>query len=805
MIPNKTEDQILLQHFKYYDLEGLGYCNLRNFIKTHERLGVVLPKIKDIEAIFNYYDKDGLGRINYKQFCQEKFKPSKPKQQAQPTQTKLKYYSPQSQISPNTLQQATFIDTFNKQLLSKGGALALMKLAKEIQIVDYNNSNKITIDDFVKVLRECSISLNQDDYLSLFGNYDLFINGILFYNVLLKQLLLLYWNDIRDAFTNELYNKIQGKIGIKELNILLPQYKEFIDYFKFVCKSYAENSPLNPLEFKNFVKYFAYGIDDDDELYNQLLPLDELIPKDENNNNVTKYKSSKSSRHNNNNKSKSPLPKQDNKNIDIINDKKNQGNYSFRQAPKPLPPTKQHNEHLRHKNDDNKIQMNVIDKLLFALANVTRRTLFSFIKHFRYYEDDFQCVSKYDFLKILKDYHIELPLKDVEKLFFEKSHDIQKTTINYEKLFKEMISYTMSEAKLNVINSIFEHIQQLSKEYNSDELTTEFVKRIYSSKNNILNNDENSCKIEFEECLDLFHFGYKSLKGFRFTREELIEFYSFISLLVNNDDEFIELMENEFRPRYLENVNSNNSRNAKVNNNNKQQLISTLPIENIPLQQDIQNVNYENKSSTQQLKSGNKPIDVNNNENDNTNEILGIIEDKLKLRGIRGLMYLHNQFITSCSDLNKITFDEFIKVLQLQHILMDMEDYETLYKQFQRKDQTFDVFKFIRIFKRELNKYKLKAVEKAFDLIDVNKKEHIDIESLMLQFTGDNHPEVVEGRKNCEEIVLEFYDTFRLNQLLLASEDFVNFEIFANYYEYVAFVYSNDNLFSDVVKSNWEV
>jgi hypothetical protein len=279
-------------------------------------------------------------------------------------------------------------------------------------------------------------------------------------------------------------------------------------------------------------------------------------------------------------------------------------------------------------------------------------------------------------------------------------------------------------------------------------------------------------------------------------------------LLVNNDDEFIELMENEFRPRYLEHVNSNN-KNAKVNansiNNNKQQLISTLPIENIPLQQEMQNVNYENKSSTQQLKSGNKPIDINNNDKDNTNEILGIIEDKLKLRGIRGLMYLHNQFITSCSDLNKITFDEFIKVLQLQHILMDMEDYETLYKQFQRKDQTFDVFKFIRIFKSELNKYKLKAVEKAFDLIDVNKKEHIDIESLMLQFTGDNHPEVVEGRKNCEEVVLEFYDTFRLNQLLLASEDFVNFEIFANYYEYVAFVYSNDNLFSDVVKSNWEV
>jgi hypothetical protein len=28
-----------------------------------------------------------------------------------------------------------------------------MQLHKEIQIIDYNNSNKITIDDFVNILR----------------------------------------------------------------------------------------------------------------------------------------------------------------------------------------------------------------------------------------------------------------------------------------------------------------------------------------------------------------------------------------------------------------------------------------------------------------------------------------------------------------------------------------------------------------------------------------------------------------------------------------------------------------------------
>ena len=40
MIPNKTEEQILYQQFKFYDLESSGFCTLQNFIKANDRLGV---------------------------------------------------------------------------------------------------------------------------------------------------------------------------------------------------------------------------------------------------------------------------------------------------------------------------------------------------------------------------------------------------------------------------------------------------------------------------------------------------------------------------------------------------------------------------------------------------------------------------------------------------------------------------------------------------------------------------------------------------------------------------------------------
>ena len=55
MIPNKTEEQILYQQFKFYDLDSSGFCNLQNFIKTNDRLGVVLPRVENFELIFNFF------------------------------------------------------------------------------------------------------------------------------------------------------------------------------------------------------------------------------------------------------------------------------------------------------------------------------------------------------------------------------------------------------------------------------------------------------------------------------------------------------------------------------------------------------------------------------------------------------------------------------------------------------------------------------------------------------------------------------------------------------------------------------
>ncbi len=48
----------------------------------------------------------------------------------------------------------------------------------------------------------------------------------------------------------------------------------------------------------------------------------------------------------------------------------------------------------------------------------------------------------------------------------------------------------------------------------------------------------------------------------------------------------------------------------------------------------------------------------------NNNNVLEKFKEKLKSKGIRGLLYLHRQFILSCSNTNKITLNDLKNIFR---------------------------------------------------------------------------------------------------------------------------------------------
>ena len=158
----------------------------------------------------------------------------------------------------------------------------------------------------------------------------------------------------------------------------------------------------------------------------------------------------------------------------------------------------------------------------------------------------------------------------------------------------------------------------------------------------------------------------------------------------------------------------------------------------------------------------------------------------------------------TCSNLMKITFNDFKNVLQGQHILFNESEYENLFEQFS-KDDYLQFTLFIREFKKQLNETKLNYVENAFSILDSLNNGNVTINLIKMNYDVKNHPDVISGRKNEEEKLLEFIDCFEINNEILNNNNnnYIDFEIFANFYEYVAFVYENDNEFGNIINATF--
>ena len=82
-----------------------------------------------------------------------------------------------------------------------------------------------------------------------------------------------------------------------------------------------------------------------------------------------------------------------------------------------------------------------------------------------------------------------------------------------------------------------------------------------------------------------------------------------------------------------------------------------------------------------------------------------------------------------------------------------------------------------------------------------------------MRYDAKRHPDVLRGKYTEDEKIMEFIDCFNLCYNILRidnkeqnnneEEEYVDFEIFANFYEYVSFIYPRDKEFQNVITSTW--
>ena len=176
-------------------------------------------------------------------------------------------------------------------------------------------------------------------------------------------------------------------------------------------------------------------------------------------------------------------------------------------------------------------------------------------------------------------------------------------------------------------------------------------------------------------------------------------------------------------------------------------------------------------------------------------------------------MNLHKEFIITCLNISVISLQDLINVFNNQRISLTKEEIKKIFNlfKFSENQQNFNLTKFISVFKKKLIKERLNIVQKCFEKLDINGNNSVNINLIKNRFNAKNDIRIINKEKNEEEILCEFLDCFDLNINLINNKDLlwnnhninISFDEFANFYEYVSFIYDNDNDFIQLVNNSW--
>ena len=700
MIPNKTDSQILYQQFKYFDLDSTGFCTLQNFIRVQNRIGVVLPKIKDLEKIFNYFSDPETSLLNYKNFCNIIFNLDEYKQNQ----------------NEDEFKQKDFISILINKILDMNGAMTLLEILKNLQIIDFEGNKRLNSDEFLIALKRSGIKLETNEIQAMFLGQDYFINGVVKYQLLIDIILNKFWDEKKNSFCEDIFftltNEGRKLISLNDMKNIFDKVVEdssdkkfflnFIDKYKIINKNRI-NQNLILSDLIRLLKFYGFG----QNSYEFLENIKNVLTPEKQNKLIHK---------------KIERKFDDNK----INNYKN---------PKII-----------RKEKRSQIN-NIFEILREKLNNYTRKTFFNFIKHFKYYDNNSDFMTKYNFAKVFKDFNINLEQTDLEQIFDKYEIANDQNLINYKNFLNDLISEFSNEKREKIIRYIYSTIEERGNKFNR-EINLSFLKEVYNAKKNYFKKEESDNRLEFEDCLELYNYIFKGNKNENFTLNYFLEFYKFISILIQSDDDFIQLLSNEWRVpiEYIESELQEEKYNYTSENNNK----------------DIDNYEEDKQfGRTENLKTNSNYKELN------ANKSLLLLDEIIKSRGLRGLF-------------NK---------------------------------NYLDFSSFFRNYKKELDQNKLECVEQAFSNIDINGNDKVPINLIRKQFKANKHPDVLNGLKKEEDIILEFLDCFNINYEIMNldfkiekginNNRFVNFEIFANFYEYVSYIYPNDNEFENIVYSSW--
>ena len=206
----------------------------------------------------------------------------------------------------------------------------------------------------------------------------------------------------------------------------------------------------------------------------------------------------------------------------------------------------------------------------------------------------------------------------------------------------------------------------------------------------------------------------------------------------------------------------------------------------------------------------NKNYKISNKKNDDYS-LIDIIRENLLKKGLRGLISMESSFRLADKDNSQsVNIDDFKKIALSYKFGLNDEEIFNVFELFDKENTgKINYDEFIRNVRGPMSEKRKKIVAKAFDYLDYQHKGQLLLNDINDYYNAKDHPFVLNGKKNEEEVLQEFLDTFFANHMYLngdeGAEGIVDLEEFIDYYESVSCTIDDDDLFEEIIYNVWNI
>lgn len=183
-------------------------------------------------------------------------------------------------------------------------------------------------------------------------------------------------------------------------------------------------------------------------------------------------------------------------------------------------------------------------------------------------------------------------------------------------------------------------------------------------------------------------------------------------------------------------------------------------------------------------------------------DALATLREALKRRGVRGITTLARAFRVADTDRSGVlSREELERCLGRADVVC--EDLEQVFATFDRDHSGGVAYdEFLRTLRGPMNARRVHLVDRAFDILDVDKNGVLEPADVVQKYDAKNHPQVRRNEKTEVEVLREFLDTFDVGGVVDGK---VTKEEFANYYANVSSSIDDDDYFELCLRNAWHI